>query len=58
MTGGVSTHWAVAAFIAACLVVAFMWVTLRAINTGQQDRCTTAGACVDAIDSPYVTWGP
>lgn len=58
VTGGVPTHWAVAAFVAASLVVAFMWITLRAINTGQQDRCTTTGACVDAIDSPYALRRP
>lgn len=54
VTGGVPTHWTVAALVAAGIVVAFMWITLRAINTGQQDRCTTANACVDAINTPYV----
>lgn len=58
MTRGVPIHWAFAGFIAAGIVVAFMWITLRAINTSQRDRCTTIGACVNSIDTPYVMRRP
>ncbi len=36
------------------IVIAVTLLVVRQINSGSNLRCTTQGACVDLLDTPYV----